>query len=335
MCAKQTVNNDPAKKRSLDNNTGMHIAANEASDFAILMGVFNGGKYLQQQLNSIVSQSEDKWCLYVSDDGSTDSSMEILENLQKNLGPKKIKIYHGPQRGFSNNFISLLTNTQITAKYYALCDQDDIWHFDKLKKAKKFFQQHKIETPSLYCGRTIFVDENNLPLSDSSMPRLGPSFQNALVQNIASGNTMVINNAARNLLIRCGRDMNVYAHDWLIYQLISGANGVILYDKIPYVRYRQHSTNQIGMNSKLINKFRRFSQVLNGEYSNWNERNVTILNEHIDLLSEENRENLLNFSRACAARGLKAIHYLKVSGCYRQSILQNIALYLTAFIGRL
>jgi glycosyltransferase involved in cell wall biosynthesis len=302
-------------------------------NFAILMCVFNGDKYLIPQIESILAQKVDSWSIYASDDGSNDTSTSILRYYQEKLGDKRVIISNGPRNGFSKNFLSLLTASGIEASYYALCDQDDIWDREKLRAAQSFFEQHDPKIPALYCGRTIFVDEIDRPIGHSATPSRALCFKNALVQNIASGNTMVINNAARNLLINCGSDLNIYAHDWFLYIIVAAADGKIYYDNRPYVRYRQHRDNLIGMNISLKNKIHRFSQLMYGEFSDWNDRNLKVLQSNLEIISKNNIHVLEEFSAARSNRGVTALYHLIRSGVYRQKAHQNIALYLSATLG--
>jgi glycosyltransferase involved in cell wall biosynthesis len=304
-------------------------------DVAILMGVYNGEKYLQQQLQSFLSQSHRNWRLYASDDGSSDQTLQILKDFQKQIGQERVHIGMGPQKGFARNFMQLLTNTRIESEYYALSDQDDIWEEKKISAAIEILKDIDTKIPALYCGRTLFVDENNNNIGLSNKPGCKPSFQNALVQNIASGNTMIINRAARDLLIQCGDEIDLYAHDWWIYLLISGAGGVVYYDENPYLRYRQHSLNQIGMNSKFEDKLKRINQLLAGDFAEWNRKNIIALNENRQFLDFDNLKALDSFELACKYNGLKSVYYLYRSCAFRQKYYQNIALYFGALIGRL
>lgn len=305
------------------------------SEYAILMCVFDGERYLSPQLSSINAQTETGWSLYVSDDGSSDHSLAILKEFQEQIGDSRVKLRQGPGKGFAKNFISLIMDPAIEARYYVLSDQDDIWDEEKLAAAKAFLDNCNPQMPALYCGKTIFVDEEDKAIGLSSTPSRPLIFKNALVQNIASGNTMIINGAARKLLIKCGPVLDVYAHDWLIYMLVSGADGVTFYDERPYVRYRQHGKNQIGMNSKFIDKIKRFGQLLSGEFSNWNKRNIETLQKNCDLLTKENVRVLNTYGKASRSWGIVSLYNLAKSGVYRQRLHQSVALYLGAALGRL
>lgn len=100
---------------------------------AILMGTFNGEKYLAEQLDFLEAQTVTNWRLYVSDDGSTDATLDIIHRYQSKWGTDKIQYRLGPQKGFAQNFLSLACDTSIKADYYAFCDQDDVWLPEKLR----------------------------------------------------------------------------------------------------------------------------------------------------------------------------------------------------------
>ena len=80
---------------------------------AILLATFNGEKFLAEQLDSLQAQTITNWQLYVSDDGSTDRTMDIIKHYQKLWGAEKIQYKDGPQKGFAQNFLSLACNSNI------------------------------------------------------------------------------------------------------------------------------------------------------------------------------------------------------------------------------
>lgn len=153
-----------------------------------------------------------------SDDGSQDSTLDILNRF--GLETNRIRIFQGPENGFCQNFLSLICNDPIEADYYALSDQDDIWHEDKLARAVATLSNISREIPALYCSRTKLVDERNLEMGLSPLFRRTTGFRNALVQNIAGGNTMVFNHAARKLIRKAGLNINpLYMTGFFIWLL--------------------------------------------------------------------------------------------------------------------
>ena len=150
------------------------------------------------------------------------------------------------------------------AEFYAFSDQDDVWMEDKLTRVMAYFGMNsESELPRVYCGRTQLVDEKLNFIGFSPLFSLLRSFRNAVVQSIAGGNTMVFNQAAKELLEKAGMQQ-VVSHDWWLYQLIKGAGGVVYYDPEPSILYRQHEGCMVGANSSIMARVDRMAYVLNG-----------------------------------------------------------------------
>jgi glycosyltransferase involved in cell wall biosynthesis len=299
------------------------------------MCTYNGDAFIGRQLLSIFEQKHRCWRLYVSDDGSNDRTLDILKKLIKRVGQRRVELRSGPRLGFAKNFMSLLTDENIVADYYALSDQDDIWSKEKLCVALKYFHHIESNKPTVYCGRTIIVNSMNEFIGYSDKPVKMTSFRNALVQSIAGGNTMVLNKSARDLIIKYSKDVDIVSHDWWIYILITGCGGDFFYDNLPYVRYRQHDNNLVGMNSDIRARFKRLVKLLNGNFRNWNSINIESLQKSIEYLTVDNKNSLDLFCKARNNVGFVAVGYLILSGIHRQKLIQNITLYLGCFFGKL
>jgi glycosyltransferase involved in cell wall biosynthesis len=102
---------------------------------AILLGTFQGQNFLARQLDTLAAQTYTDWALWVSDDRSSDGTLDILEAYRARWGNDKLVIRSGPAQGFRANFLALACNADIQADYYAFCDQDDLWDPDKLATA--------------------------------------------------------------------------------------------------------------------------------------------------------------------------------------------------------
>src|SRR6185295_14022489 len=103
-----------------------------------------------------------------------------------------------PHAGVMASFFDLLRSETGAADHVAFCDQDDVWHPDKLARACAALDRHPATVPVLYCGRTRIVDEHLRMIALSRMPRRAPCLENALVENVATGCTIVMNRAARD-----------------------------------------------------------------------------------------------------------------------------------------
>jgi glycosyltransferase involved in cell wall biosynthesis len=301
---------------------------------AILLATYNGASYLQEQLDSYTAQSYLDWTLWASDDGSTDCTIAIVKDFSRKIGSNRVHQVNGPKKGFAANFLSLVRNSDLKADAYAYSDQDDIWMDDKLERAAKFLASIPDDIPALYCSRTHYVDAQNRPLGFSQKYLRPAVFANALVQNIASGNTMVFNNAARSLLLKAGLGIDIDLHDWLTYILVSGAGGKVLFDLKPSVRYRQHANNLIGMNIGFMAKMMRIQALMKGRFSNWNRQHIDILNKVEGMLTPQNLAIYEKFSKARKLNGFARLVGLKRSGVYRQSLSNNIAFFFAVILGK-
>ncbi|MCC8108860.1 MAG: glycosyltransferase family 2 protein [Planctomycetes bacterium] len=293
------------------------MADSTSPTVAILMCTYNGARYIERQMESFYQQSYDNWELWISDDGSTDDTLDLIQSF-RNRG-KPIEILRGPRSGFSQNFLTILRNMRVTTDYFAWSDQDDIWFPDKLERAVAIMKPYGTVNPVLYSARTELIDSNGNHVGFSAAFHKTPGFANALCQNIGGGNTMVFNRAARNVL-REGWVPKVKYHDWWAYILLSGIGGAIIHDPTPVLQYRQHGGNQIGENRSIAAKFSRLATIFNGEYHKWNFGNVEALAQRRHLLSPENRQIFDSFALALReTSGLKKFKLICRSKIYRQS----------------
>ncbi|MCL2296794.1 MAG: glycosyltransferase family 2 protein [Proteobacteria bacterium] len=301
---------------------------------AILLCVYQGEAFLAQQLDSIASQTHRHWKVYVSDDGSTDRTRAILEDYQSQWGADRLHITDGPQRGFAANFLTLLCRGEVRADFYAYCDHDDLWAPDKLERALRFIAPLPSEKPALYASRTRLIDESGASLGFSPRFMRPPAFANALVQNIGGGNTMLFNEAASRLLKSAGV-VDVTAHDWWTYLVVSGCGGAVFYDPNPSMQYRQHAKNQMGTNRGLTARLTRIRMLLDGQFRTWNTRNLTALHALRSQLTPENQKILDTFTAVRSDSLFTRLAALRRSGVYRQTLGGNLGLLVAACGGKL
>lgn len=298
---------------------------------AILLGTHNGSRYLSDQLESYTDQTIRDWQLWASDDDSKDNTLNILKEYQQALGNSKVKILRGRNLGLGHNFLSLALNREISAEYYAFSDQDDIWNPDKLERAISHLEEVPQHIPAMYFSRHSVMSSNGKITRISKHFERPPTFKNALIQNIASGNTIVLNQAARSLLIEAGVTNTPY-HDWWCYLLITGAGGKIIYDPEPTLKYRQHTSNNVGTNTSLKGKIKRTKLLLEGKFNETVIKNLKCINQSKKLLTTKNKETLRLFESACTTPPPSSLSNFFLSGVYRQNRLETliIALALTA-----
>jgi glycosyltransferase involved in cell wall biosynthesis len=300
----------------------------QAFKVVILLATFNGADYIAEQLASFAAQSYEDWELLVSDDGSSDRTVEIIREFAEGR-PQRIRLVEGPRQGFWRNFLFL---TRLAAEsagdLFAFSDQDDIWLPTKIQRAVDWFANEPSDVPRLYFTRTQLIGEHAESLGWSPLFKRKPSFQNALVQNIGGGNTMVLNRTAGSLLSATPRNVSLVAHDWWTYQMVTGAGGLAFYDPRPSVSYRQHGGNLIGSNRGLRQRLNRLFAFTNSRVVQWNDTNINALNNMRDLLSAKNLDALDLFCQARTAALPRKLYLLWRSGVYRQNVVETVGVYI-------
>jgi glycosyltransferase involved in cell wall biosynthesis len=301
----------------------------------VLLATYNGARFLDAQLQSLAEQTWKNWTLTISDDGSTDGTLEIVKKFAA-ASEQKISVIEGPRLGSTQNFFHLLQSTQVheNSNLFAFCDQDDIWLPQKLSKAVSAYRVHTAPSqPFLYCGRTSVVNAELKPLGMTDLPRRGLTFSNALTQNIASGNTMVFNHALTLLMLKVNPLHSVW-HDWTAYQVATGCGGVVAFDPIPMLLYRQHGANVIGSKDGLLSRLLRVGSLLDGRYRIWcglTELAIKDLEAH---LTPQARTTFAGFRLARSSKSpIERLRHAKNVGLFRQSTLGQIALLASFALG--
>lgn len=219
----------------------------------ILIAIYNGEKHLKEQLNSIKNQTDSGWRLIARDDGSSDKSVQILEEFAASVDNEVLIYSNDPPSGSAKANFARLINDALDADYVMFADQDDIWKNDKIKlcmdRMKKLEGKYGKETPLLVHG-DLEVVNNNMKVIASSMCkysdiRTRPSLMQLLVQNNVTGCTMLINKPLCNGIAKVVDDTDIIMHDYLaaIYAKVFGKTVFI---NKPLVRYRQHGQNSVG-----------------------------------------------------------------------------------------
>ena len=306
----------------------------EKPHITIAMCTKNGARFLDSQLQSLLTQTHRNWSLWVSDDGSTDETWAILERFRARHGLQHpVRLLAGPDCGAAANFLSLLTHPEFPSGYTALCDQDDVWLPEKLARGLDLISSRPSDRPSLYGARSFYVSEKLV--HHGSSPRLSrpPDFPNALVENVFSGHTAILSPAARDLVRTAGAQLDVPFHDWWLYLLISGAGGDLLFDSARVALYRQHGRNALGANRAVIPRLDRIHRVMRGDYKHWIDQNIEALLSVESLLTTESRFALDILVDRAEQSGRSRLRALRDLGAERQSRLDQAALTVSCLMG--
>lgn len=222
----------------------------------ILMSTYNGDKYLCEQLDSLLVL-EGHPDILIRDDGSSDNTLEIIKNYQ--LKHRNIKLIEGSNLGVVASFFDLMQQVD-TGKYnyYAFCDQDDFWETDKISHAIKCIKEY--QGAVMYCSTLNVVDASLQFQFRSPYPEKNLTLSNALVENVVTGCTCVLNaEAFRQIKSNLPATNRIVMHDWWFY-LVMVSTGSIYFDRESRIKYRQHGDNVAGMKktfSDIVQKFKK------------------------------------------------------------------------------
>jgi glycosyltransferase involved in cell wall biosynthesis len=258
----------------------------------VVMASYNGAKYIAEQLESIARQTVRPKRVVVFDDGSTDGTQDIVR--RRSVIDPTVELVQNPQRlGFAANFLNGLTQVNDHESAIAFADQDDIWLTRKLQRALETLVEVPKGVPAIYASRQRIVDEAG------RFRRPSPNFQgpfvfeNALVQNVVTGCTAVLNARAVFLLTRASWPGVPY-HDWFAYQLVSGAGGVVKFDREAYILYRQHGASTIGAPGLISRYCKSWARIRTRQTRRQVDAQLAALCASRSLLTDRARQDLSN-----------------------------------------
>lgn len=256
----------------------------------VLLATFNGARFLEQQLTSLFDQQDIDIEVMANDDGSTDGTMEILERWRaKGL---IISISQSRGLGATRAFLTLLQSCD-KKEFIAFCDQDDVWVSNKLSLQVNSLAQ---STPTMSTCLRLFIDDNGKVVGKSKNLRKPPSFINSGFENIAPGNTMLLNNRAVKVINSLQNPQIVHYDSW-IYLLIS-TFGEIVFIPSYLVKYRLHASNSVGLRKKSIKASRQAIK----DYLN---QQTFLFEKKFELLSQDQQEHLMAISSFVRERSLR------------------------------
>jgi glycosyltransferase involved in cell wall biosynthesis len=206
----------------------------------VLISTYNGERFIEEQVRSILVQLPADGVLMVRDDGSSDSTVSRIETFED----PRISLVRGKNMGFARSFLTLLVEAPSNAEMVMFSDQDDVWLPEKIERAWQHLKPLMAQ-PALYCSAQLLVDVTLRPLQATPAWPREPSFVNALAENIVTGCTAALNQPALALLQSAGVPEGVRFHDWWLYLVVS-AFGAVVVDNQPTLLYRQHGENLIG-----------------------------------------------------------------------------------------
>lgn len=309
----------------------------EPARVVILLATYEGAAFLADQLASLEAQDHPDWRLVWRDDGSSDESAAIMQAFADRQAQGRVERLGLPEGhvGSAAGFLALLRHVAPglgPADVVAFADQDDVWLPFKLSRAVQALAEVPRDTPAIYSARQVLVDAKLNPLSVS--PRLaGPHrFPASLTQNLATGCTVTMNQAAARL-VAGSTAPPVCQHDWWAYLLVTAAGGHCLSDAEPVVLYRQHGRNAVGAPRSFLRRgwaaLRRGPGVFMGVLR----QNVAALHAQRHLLTPEAQAQLDQIRHALQGGPLRRLSALRLPGLRRQTWAEQMVFRLWFIIG--
>lgn len=297
------------------------------------MAVYNGEKYLKQQIESVLNQTVSDIKIIVRDDGSTDNSKKIIDSFCNEYPQKITKIEGEPTGSAKKNFAKLFE--AVDDDYIMFCDQDDIWLPDKVEKTLSAIKTAenggttpvlvhtdlKVVDQSLNVISNSFFNFQQLIQKDITLPKL-------LVQNYVTGCTVMINRA---LLEKCATISDeCIMHDWWL-ALTSVLFGKLVCLSESTILYRQHSNNQVGAKASYgIDFVKRKLKTLGEVKANYNATYIqaeALLKCYKEQISKQNLEILQNYCNMKNMKKFKKIRIIKKYGFKKCTTLRVLGQY--------
>lgn len=252
---------------------------------AILLATYNGALHVGEQLASITRQRNVDWHLFIRDDGSSDSTVELVHKAGIAVDKLTILVDEiGPTGSACGNFLAMTAAVDTTSfNYFSFADQDDIWLADKLERAISCMKDHQA---SAYSSNLTTFTAARSPAGfirkDQPQKRWDYLFQGA-----SAGCTYVLDRQAMTLVQTVVRSMSEavpswISHDWFIYALCRSTGLTWFQDPEARILYRQHAANVYGAQSGLSGLWQRAALARSG----WYRRHVLWILSRLDLDDE-------------------------------------------------
>lgn len=270
----------------------------------VMLATYQGEAYLAQLLDSLLAQTEQRFTVLISDDGSVDQTLAIARQYAAAY-PGKFIVHPNETNsgGAQYNFLRMMAQTR--GDYLMLCDQDDVWMPHKIEASLAAMQAqealHGANTPILVHTDMRVVNES-LGFIDASFWAYGnintarTQLKDIVMQNMVTGCTALYNRALAEKLQKVPEFLNM--HDWWL-ALVASAFGVIAAEPSQTVLYRQHSQNAVGAHAAsspgyLLHRL-RYSAKVKRDLMDAYEQAASFLALYDDVLSAEQRRFLQRF----------------------------------------
>ena len=292
---------------------------------AVLLASYNGVNYIKEQIDSILNQKEVDVTIFISDDLSTDGTLEYLQDIYKDF--KNIVYLPSGSKfgGAGKNFFRLIRDVDFSSfDFISFVDQDDIWYEDKLIRAIKTIEDKQLDAYSSNIlafwedGKEMIINKSSSQARyDYLFEAAGPGCTYVLKKDLAI--------FLQKFICENWEDVNkVELHDWFIYAFARENNYKWHIDEKPSMRYRQHTSNQVGANDGLKAKLKRLKKV----FSSWYREEI------IKIIKVLRLENKYKFSKYILNKSyINNLLLLKYSFEFRRNKKEKLFLSLLILLG--
>lgn len=216
---------------------------------AILLAAYNCEKFLAEQLDSVLSQTNQEWTLYIRNDGSTDHTADIIKQYAAKYNCIQPIDVGGGNLGCRGNFFRLLE--VVESQYYMFCDADDVWNPDMIELCLTTLRNNEKENRPILVHSNYTVVDRNLSVKIPDMwkylklhPEKYYNYNLIAIANPIAGNIM-FNHILKNYLFPLAN--NTLLHDRWIPMVAARHNAIFKPVYTPTKKYRQHSDNYYGV----------------------------------------------------------------------------------------
>ena len=296
----------------------------------ILLSTYNGEKYIREQLDSYIAlENYENVSVLIRDDGSTDKTLEILNEYREKHG---FEVIFGENIGFNASMYEIMKHRDRECDYYAFSDQDDVWLKDKLVRAIDKLSCEDKSVPLMYAACSYLTDESLNITGCTLVPKKSLGFYNAMVQNVCPGHSQVINRALMDILSELYSD-KIMVLDYWTY-LLAGAVGRVVFEKTPSTLYRQHKTNAIGCEHSRLKVLKNRISRVRTKKSVLNAMQLKSMCEMAkDLIPEKYAVEAERFYK-CQKNFFTRLSYVFSSKAYRQTAVETLIFKLMYLFGR-
>lgn len=300
---------------------------------AICLSLYNGAHFLKEQLMSIEQQSIDiaHIVLLVRDDGSMDTSYEIIKDFMQNTSLHVKLLEDRTNLGIKKSFELLMNEAvMMNVQYIMFCDQDDVWYRDKIEKTLSKMKELENKSPDspILVHSDINIVNEKLDILATSFWKYQHIDSNKkdlsyfIVDNNITGCAMMINHTLAKKIKTI--PLEAIMHDWWT-AMVASAFGKIAHVDEPLMLYRQHSSNDTGAKRYGFKYFMKklFEKPSFEKYIQQSQAFLSLYGDDLDKNSKSMLEEFSKFSTLGKWAKIKILFKYKI---WKNGVMRNLGL---------